>query len=102
MAQQPAWLDGFLERHQIYLKMGFLLVLVLLLLIPLVPLIFWFIPGTKGSNDFGPPPPPNRGSGIVVALLLVLVIVIGILAAIAIPAYQDYVERAKQAQMQSE
>ena len=35
MAQQPAWLDGFLERHQTYLKMGFLLVLVLLLLIPL-------------------------------------------------------------------
>lgn len=35
MAQQPEWLEGFLERHQTYLKMGFLLLLVLILLIPL-------------------------------------------------------------------
>lgn len=35
MAQQPQWLEGFFEQHQTYLKMGFLLVLVLILLIPL-------------------------------------------------------------------
>jgi len=74
----------------------------LILLIPLVPLIFWFIPGSKGKNDYGPPPPPNRGSGVVVVVLLVSVFVLGILAAIAIPAYQEYVERARQVQMESE
>ncbi len=35
LAQQPAWLEGLFERHQTYLKMGFLLFLVLVLLIPL-------------------------------------------------------------------
>lgn len=68
----------------------------LLLVLPLVPLIFWFIPGTQGLNRFGPPPPPNKGAGVavVVILLLLLVMVISILAAIAIPAYQTYMERA--------
>jgi inner membrane protein len=35
MAEQPSWIEGFFDRHQTYLKMGFLLVLVLILLIPL-------------------------------------------------------------------
>lgn len=35
MAQKPLWLEGVFERHQTYLKMGFLLLLVLILLIPL-------------------------------------------------------------------
>lgn len=67
----------------------------LLLLLPFVPLIFWIIPGTQGINNFGPQPPPNRGAAVIVAVLLILVAVIGILAAIAIPAYQDYVARAQ-------
>ncbi len=62
----------------------------LLIVIPVLPLIFWFIPGTKGSNRFGPPPPPNRGVLLYIVLLLMLLFVIGILAAIAIPAYQNY------------
>ncbi len=67
----------------------------LVLLLPLVPLMFWFIPGSDGENRFGPQPPPNKGSGlVVVAVLLLVVVVVGILAAIAIPAYQDYVARA--------
>lgn len=43
----------------------------------------------------------NNGSGPVMAVVLVFVFVavIGILAAIAIPQYQHYVERAKQAQL---
>src|SRR5262245_9838734 len=33
----------------------------LLVLIPFVNLIFWFIPGTKGVNRWGAPTPPNSG-----------------------------------------
>jgi uncharacterized membrane protein YhaH (DUF805 family) len=65
----------------------------LVLLLPLVPLIFWFIPGTEGANRFGPPPPPNKGAGVVV-VVIILFVVVSILAAIAIPAYQEYVARA--------
>lgn len=65
----------------------------LLLVIPFVPLLFWFIPGTKGSNSYGAQPPPN-GGGAVIAAVLAFILVIGILAAIAIPAYQGYVARA--------
>jgi uncharacterized membrane protein YhaH (DUF805 family) len=67
----------------------------LLLLFPFVPLVFWIIPGTQGSNDFGLRPPPNRGMAVVVVLLILLT-VIGVLAAIAIPAYQGYAARAHQ------
>jgi hypothetical protein len=66
----------------------------LILLIPLVPLIFWIIPGTEGTNRFGPQPPPNKGAGVIVIVLLLLFAILGILAAIAIPAYQEYVARA--------
>ena len=66
----------------------------LVMLIPLVSLIFYFIPGTKGSNKYGLQPPPNSKAMTVAALLLLAVFVIGILAAIALPAYQDYVTRA--------
>lgn len=68
-------------------------------LIPLVNLIFWFIPGTDGPNNYGAKTPPN-GGGVVFAVVAVLVVipVIGVLAAIALPAYQDYTKRAKAAQ----
>jgi uncharacterized membrane protein YhaH (DUF805 family) len=71
----------------------------LLMIIPLVGLVFWFVPGTPGANRFGAPPPPNpRGVGWLVAIPLVLLIV-GILAAIALPAYSDYTKRARAVQM---
>lgn len=46
----------------------------------------------------------KSGSSAVMAIIFVLVFVavIGILAAIAIPQYQHYVERAKQAQLQQQ
>ncbi len=66
----------------------------LLLLVPLAPLIFWIVPGTKGSNNYGLQPPPNRGLAVVI-VLLIFVAVIGILAAIAIPAYQNYMMQAQ-------
>lgn len=75
-----------------------------LLLLNLIPgigtvlaLIMLFAPGSEGANRFGSPPPPNSRAVKVLAWSLVLVPIIGILAAIALPAYQDYVDRANQA-----
>lgn len=70
----------------------------LLIFIPLVNLLFWFIPGSSASNRFGAPPPPNTTGVIVIALILPAVFVVGVAAAIAIPAYQHYVERARAVQ----
>jgi len=69
----------------------------ILMLVPLVNLIFWFIPGTDGPNRYGAPTPPNGTAVIVgaVAVPIVLVVFIGILAAVAIPAYGDYTHRAR-------
>jgi len=74
----------------------------LILLIPILGyLIFLFAPGTQSENRFGPPPPENSGG--VIALVVIgglgmFVAVIGILAAIAIPAYQAYIDKAEQQQ----
>lgn len=68
-------------------------------LIPFVGFLWIFMPGTPGNNAYGAPPPPN-GTGVVLgALLFPLVVVIGIVAAVALPAYQDYVKRAGTAQV---
>jgi uncharacterized membrane protein YhaH (DUF805 family) len=77
-----------------------------LLLVNLVPvvgsvfaIIMLVVPGSAGANRFGPPPPPNSlGVKVLASLWLLLPI---LLAAIAIPAYQDHVERARDAQSNS-
>jgi uncharacterized membrane protein YhaH (DUF805 family)/type II secretory pathway pseudopilin PulG len=70
--------------------------LALLYFIPLANLAFWFIPGTDGPNRFGNPTPPNSTVAIVlVSLAAVGIPVVGILAAVAIPAYSDYTHRAR-------
>ena len=74
----------------------------LLLLVPLVNLIFWFIPGTDGENDYGGKTPPNGVGVIIAACIVPIIAIVGILAAIALPAYQQYVQRAKQTQMQQQ
>jgi uncharacterized membrane protein YhaH (DUF805 family) len=75
----------------------------LLFFVPLanlfVALYLIFGSGTKGSNEYGPQPSKNPTWVVVVSFILPLVFVIGILAAIAIPQYQNYVMRAKAAQM---
>ena len=81
--------------------------LYLVMLIPLVGAFFSFYlifaPGTKEMNRFGNPPPPNSGGVVLAAWLIpVFFMLIGILAAIAIPQYQKYVEKAKQAQIQTQ
>ncbi|CAA0082602.1 Inner membrane protein YhaI [BD1-7 clade bacterium] len=73
-----------------------------LMLVPIVNSIFtlvlMLVSGTPSSNKYGSPPPPNpRSMGAVVAIFF-LIPVTGIVAAIALPAYQDYVERAKAVQ----
>jgi uncharacterized membrane protein YhaH (DUF805 family) len=70
----------------------------LLLLVPLANFLFWFVPGTDGANRFGGRTPPN-GTGVLIgAWLLPVLFVAGIVAAISLPAYQDYVKRAEQHQ----
>jgi len=68
-----------------------------LLLVTLVPivggvfsLLMFIIPGSTAANRFGPPPPPNSRAVKILALLWVAIIVLGIVAAIAIPAYMGY------------
>ncbi len=58
-------------------------------------LLMLFMPGSAGPNRYGPPPPPNSRSVIVLAWLVILVPIIGIVAAVSIPAYQDYLMRAQ-------
>ena len=67
----------------------------LLVIVPLAPLVFWIIPGTQGPNRFGNPTPPNSTGAVVLALILPLLFVVGIVAAIALPAYVDYQKRAQ-------
>ena len=62
--------------------------------VPVLTLVFWFVPGSKEANRFGAPPEPNTKGPIILAALMPALFVFGILAAIAVPAYQDYLERA--------
>lgn len=75
-----------------------------LMIIPIVNIILGFIlllvPGTAGANDYGPPPKPSGGGAAVVIALFFILFIGGILAAVAIPAYQDYVKAAEAAQTQ--
>ncbi|HEX4928456.1 MAG TPA: DUF805 domain-containing protein [Burkholderiales bacterium] len=72
----------------------------LVLLVPLVNLIFWIIPGSEGRNRWGAPTPPNGTLTRIVAWLLPAVFVLGIVAAVTLPAYQSYVKRAQQVEQQ--
>jgi uncharacterized membrane protein YhaH (DUF805 family) len=70
----------------------------LVALIPLVNIILFlylmFAPGEKETNKWGPRPLPSRPALLILALIMPLG-VIGVFSAVAFPAYQDYVERAK-------
>jgi len=76
----------------------------LLVLVPLVNFFFaiylliW--PGTSETNDYGLRPTSNPVLLILLGLLGPIM-VIGILAAVAIPAYQDFLELAQQAPLQA-
>jgi uncharacterized membrane protein YhaH (DUF805 family) len=72
----------------------------ILMLVPLVNLIFWFIPGTDGENRFGGQTPPNGVLVLIAAWLVPVLFIGGIAAAVALPAYSDYVKRAQERQLQ--
>ena len=71
----------------------------ILAFIPFVGLYWLFKGGTPGPNRFGAPPPPNTLGVKILAWILPVIMLIGILAAIALPAYVDYQTRAKAVQM---
>lgn len=78
--------------------------LLLLNLVPVVggvfSLIMLLVPGTTDANRYGPPPPPNSTGVKLLAWSWLAVFVLGILAAIAVPSYQGYLERAQEAQFE--
>ena len=62
---------------------------ILLGIVPLVGLIWLVKSGTKGANRYGAPPPPNTLGVKILGLAFPVIVGIGIVAAIALPAYQD-------------
>ncbi|AWB67178.1 DUF805 domain-containing protein [Saccharobesus litoralis] len=71
---------------------------ILLTFIPLVNLVLTlfmlFRPGSKGQNNRGLPAPPNTAINWILGLILPVVF-LGMLAAVAIPAYHDYIQAAQ-------
>ncbi|WP_331353275.1 NINE protein [Cellvibrio sp. UBA7671] len=58
--------------------------------------VFWFTPNERWNQKYGQV--PARGAGMAVALVIgaiLMVAIVGILAAVALPAYQDYTTRSK-------
>lgn len=77
------------------------------LLLSFIPVINFFMavylvffPGSVGSNRYGLKTKPNTWVTWVLGLILPALFLLGVLAAVAIPAYQDYVERSELAQIE--
>ncbi len=77
----------------------------LVTLIPVINLFFFlyliFAPGTQGSNNYGAPRMTKTWEKVL-GWMYGLVPILGILAAISLPAYQSYVERAKLQQIEQQ
>lgn len=72
--------------------------LVVIPVVSLIPYLYLlFKGGDEQANDYGPPPCANSRGVVAGALVLPLVMIIGIMAAVAIPAYQGYVQKARAA-----
>lgn len=69
-----------------------------LYVIPLLNLVFWFVGGTPGQNRFGLRPEPHKVRHVVAALIFPLGFLLGIIAAVALPAYQEYADQVRQAE----
>ncbi|MBO3277581.1 DUF805 domain-containing protein [Pseudomonas schmalbachii] len=88
-----AVLFGIQRLHDIGLSGWLWLVNLVPVVGSVMGLVMLLMPGNAGANRYGPPPPPNSRGVVVLAWSTALVAVIGILAAFAIPSYQDYVTR---------
>lgn len=77
--------------------------LAVLVVIPYVCILFslylLFAPGNTDANEYGPAPAPNTTGVKLLAWIPALIFIIGIVAAIAIPAYSGYTAKARAAQM---
>ena len=76
--------------------------LYIITLIPVINIFFGLYllcaSGTENKNNYGEPPPPNKASIHVLfwlGITVMPIMLIGILAAIALPAYSDYTTRAR-------
>jgi uncharacterized membrane protein YhaH (DUF805 family) len=87
------WIMLTIQRAHDFNASGWLAILGL---VPLVNLIFWFIPGTEGPNRFGAMTAPNSAGVLIAAWIVPALFLGGIVAAVSIPAYQEYVKRAQQ------
>jgi len=82
--------------HDMGLSAWFVLVVCIPIIGTLFLLVMTFWPGNKEENDYGLPPPPNTKGVVIWAFLWIFIAIIGILAAIVLPAYHDYTQRAAQ------
>lgn len=90
------YIFGIQRLHDLN-QSGWLILLNLVPFINLVLMIFlFFVPGTNGANKWGAKPPANTAKHWLGAFLPI--ILFGVLAVIALPAYQDYTQRAQNAQ----
>ena len=68
-------------------------------MVPFFALYLLFAPGNADANEYGPPPGPNSIGVKLLAWIPALFFIIGIVAAIAIPAYSGYSAKARAEQM---
>lgn len=68
-----------------------------------IVLMWLFKGGDKGANQYGPPPTDNPLSVKLLGLSMpVLMVLFGMIAAVAIPQYQEYVKRAQEVQLEQQ
>lgn len=66
--------------------------------VSLIPFLYLlFKGGDEQANEYGPPPCPNTRGVVAAAWLMPIIMIGGVLAAVAIPAYQTYVHKAQAA-----
>jgi len=66
----------------------------------LISIYIVFFPGSSEANNYGPPPAANSLGVKVLGSLLPVIFVLGIIAAVAVPQYQEYITQAAQIQGQ--
>ncbi len=76
-------------------KSGWLGILIFIPLVNIFMMIYLYcFAGLIGGNQYGAEPPANTVWNKIGACLLPLTFILGIVAAVAIPAYSDYVKAA--------